>query len=153
LEDKYLINYTFFRDDPRLQPSQRFLRDPERLGYRADLAAAPGPFTGGFNAPYTYPDLNNLFLAAVKADGTVLLPSFHRPWLFGSNDPINNPNWKNVAGKYLLLRPRPIDQKRNPKDDGEPELFPYPEDEGGDVKNLIGAPGGNDSYWIDLGFP
>jgi hypothetical protein len=41
--------------------------------------------------------------------------------------------------------------------------FPYPEDEGGDVKNLIGSPGyydpvtrklcNNDSIWMDLGFP
>jgi hypothetical protein len=139
-DDYYLINYTYFRDDPQLQPAQRFLRDPERHGSRPRLDRPRGPFAGGFNAPYTYPDLNNLFLAAVKADGTVLLPSFHRPWLFGPNDR-RNPNWTNVAGKYLLVRPRPIDMGPG---------FPYPEDEGGDVKNLIGAPGGNDSYWIDL---
>jgi hypothetical protein len=133
-----LVNYTYF-------PRDRFLRDPERLGSRFDPSQPRGPFTGGFNVPYTYPDLNNMFLAAVKADGTVLLPSFHRPWLFGSNNPATNPNWTNAAGKYLLLRPRPIDM--------DPTRFPYPEDPGGDVKNLIGAPGGNDSYWIDLGSP
>src|SRR5262249_54433393 len=89
-------------------------------------------------------------------------------WLFGPNARTNT-NWTNPIGKYLTLRPRPIDQKRNPADPNEPELFPYPEDEGGDVKNLVGAPGTlyfvngpngpepryatNASYWIHLGFP
>ncbi len=135
-DDYYLVNYTFFRADG-------LLRDPERLGHRRDLTAAWGAFRGGCNASYTYPDLNNLYLGAVKADGTVLLPSFHRPWLFGPNDR-HNPNWTNTAGKYLLLRPRPADMGPG---------FPYPEDDGGDVKNLVGGPGGNDSYWLDLGFP
>jgi hypothetical protein len=152
LDDYHLINYTFFRDDAQFPPEQRVLRDPERLGPRPGLEAPRGHFTGGANAPYTYPDLNSLFLAAVKADGTVLMPSFHRPWLFGPADRAND-NWRNMAGKYLLIRPRPVDQKRDPDDPTEPELFPYPEDEGGDAKNLIGAPGGNDSFWIDLDFP
>ena len=82
-------------------------------------------------------------MAAVKADGTVLLPSFHRPWLFGSNRLADNTNWTNAAGKYLLLRPRPIDMG---------PAFPYPEEDG-DVKNLVGSPGGNDSYWLDLDAP
>jgi hypothetical protein len=178
LDDFSLINYTFF-------PSDGFLRDPERLGafkrqgtlelylpWRTsprDPTQVPGVYWGGANAPYTYPDLNNLFLAAVKAgplvlpdgtqgpEGAVVTPSFHRHWLFNPNQSFNdpgNPNWTNAEGKYLLLRPRPIDMGPG---------FPYPEDGGGDVKNLVSSPGyydpvtgslqTNDSVWIDLDFP
>ena len=139
-DDYALINYTYFSGDS-------FVRDPERLGWRKTLTDARGLYTGGLNVPYTYPDLNNLFLAAVKADGTVLMPSYHRPWLFNAGRPFNdpgNPNWTNQAGKYLLLRPRPADMGPG---------FPYPADASGDVKNLIGGPSGNDSVWMDLGFP
>ncbi|HLJ91939.1 MAG TPA: hypothetical protein VKU02_01970 [Gemmataceae bacterium] len=186
IDDYKLINYTYHGED-------HFLRDPERFGglvrvgpkteyrpYRTDpkyAAEEPGFYVGGFNAPYTYPDLNNMFLAAVKAGtgslpqlgtvagGTVLIPSFHRPWLFGSLRNRENPNWHNPEGKYKILRPRPVDQKHDPNDPDEAERFPYPEDEGGDVKNLIGSPGtlylengkpklaNNDSLWLDLDFP
>src|SRR5260370_24994560 len=84
--------------------------------------ASGGVYTGGFNAPYTYPDLNSTFLAAVRADGTVLLPSFYRPWASATQDgqfynpdtghlnprwsptpPVDLPPWF----KYTALRPLP----------------------------------------------
>ncbi len=215
IDDSQLINYMYYPDD--LQPTnpngpslklQPFLRDPERINpppaqpgslppWRTDPSQVPGSYVGGFNAPYTYPDLNNMFLAAVKADGTLLTQSFHRPWLFNSLLEANPNWWGNRFGKYLTLRPRPVDQLTKAQVEaynlGRPpsqqlpwpltlerlspdpqqallkqqalrnnliaplqsrgQLLPYPEDEGGDVKNLVGAPGGNDSIWVDLGFP
>src|SRR5262249_48825319 len=126
--------------------------------------------TGGFNVPYTYPDLNNVFLAAVRGDGTVLLPSFHRPWAatpadageFYHRSTGQLTSWWTADAtpppwfKYTTLRPLPA---LTPG-------FPPPEDGGGDVKNLVGGPGtfrrmnngvpeywNNDSFWMDLGFP
>ena len=100
-DDQQLVNYTYF-------PADGFVRDPEREGLRADPKAPRGAYLGGVHAPYTYPDLDNMYLAAVQADGAVLTPSFHRPWLFGSLDAAN-PNWTNPQGKYLTLRPRPAE--------------------------------------------
>ncbi|HEY7331140.1 MAG TPA: hypothetical protein VH592_26125, partial [Gemmataceae bacterium] len=147
VDDFALVNYTWFSSDG-------FLRDPERYGVRANPGVAQANSYVGCNAPYTYPDLNNFYLAAMRADGTVLVPSYHRPWLFqvGTaasatkyytfND-MTNPNWTNQVGKYLTLRPRPA----------EHPSFPLPGDPTGDVKNLPWAPGGNDSIWVDLGAP
>src|SRR5262249_24558069 len=99
----------------------------------------------------------------------------------------------NAALKYQVLRPRPVDHLLaneiwvSPPGPPSPPLpaglpygapyntvtktyrtsfFPPPEDAGGDVKNLIGAPSwttanasgspvtvNNDSFWMDLGFP
>jgi hypothetical protein len=187
IDDYNLINYMFFRDDPQIPPQFVFLRDPERYAKpgeppwrnrTGDPTQPPKDYVGGGNAPYTYPDINSVFLGAVTADARLLTQSFHRDWVFRDqrldpaikalqvnstrlNDPtyINDPrqfnqNWLSPHGKYLTLRPRPIDQLL-PGETFPPNrpFFPYPEDATGDVKNLIGAPGGNDSIWIDLGFP
>ncbi len=182
VDDYQLINYTYYPGETYVVNGTNlpFLRDPERINpfptppppgqtpWRNNPAQPAGQYTGGANAPYTYPDLNNMFLAAVKADGTVLMPSFFRPYTgFGPMDPVvNSWNWTQnvdqVSGnptpwlKYMVLRPRPAD---NPG-------FPLPEDGGGDVKNLPSwSPGtlipgtsppqywNNDSFWMDLGAP
>jgi hypothetical protein len=175
VDDYVLPNYQWFSNDP-------FVRDPERWPQRQAAPGAfppqpPNTFTGGFNAPYTYPDVNSMFLAAVAADGTVLMPSFYRPWLFEPNYPAiqgpQNPYWTAPGQgaavlKYMTLRPRPGDQLL-PGETWPPNrpYFPPPADFGGDVKNLLGSPGtlykdpvsgqwqyaNNDSYWMDIGSP
>ncbi len=156
IDDYDLVNYTFF-------PADDFVRDPERRGRTGNdpdpLRRPRGEFVGGFNAPYTYPDANNMFLAGVRSDGTLLVPSFFRSYTstdrgFGpmgtydaSGKFIPSRNWFDAADvpalKYMTLRPRPAEHPG----------FPPPADVGGDVKNLVGGPGGNDSIWLDLGFP
>ncbi|MBX9585547.1 MAG: hypothetical protein K2X87_35010, partial [Gemmataceae bacterium] len=133
-----LPNYTAIR----YSPTATVLFDPHWTGERpvtggTNLNAAPTltlPGTGRsyapMNAGYTYPDLNNLYLASISpATGQVLSPSFHRGWLFNAlnttnpayrlapwnpNDTINgtdqNTDWISQEGRYKVLRPRPIDQ-------------------------------------------
>ncbi len=143
-DEANLVNYQYFPND------NIGLRDPERPGFRANLAAAQLAYTGGANIPYTYPDHHNFALAYQDATtGQILVPSFHREYLFGRLDDPNNPNWTKSAGQISrLLRHVPIDV--DPTGTGG---FPYPADRGGDVKNVDGAPGGNDSIWTDPGFP
>lgn len=105
----------------------------------AGAAINPDDF-GSPNPPYTYPDFNNMFLAAVRgSDGAVLIPSYLR----------TNPQNGQPA---ITLRPNTAYHT----------AFPAMEDAGGDVKNLADSPGvqlpggqfaSNDSIWIDLGFP
>src|SRR5262249_13392903 len=103
VDDTVLINYTYF-------PGDGFVRDPERQSSRPNPQAAYAPTNAyvGVNAPYTYPDLNSVYLAAVKADGTVLVPSFHRYWTaFGSLDPAN-PNWFAPNAAPATVPPFPV---------------------------------------------
>src|SRR5207302_4712675 len=98
--------------------------------------------------------LNNFFLGVSRADGTLIMPSFHRPWLFNNGLALNdttNPNWdpgKNPLRKYLTLRPRPLDHllagetslTQDPvtlqwlaaTPTGNRPAFPYPSDATGD---------------------
>jgi hypothetical protein len=112
---------------------------------------------GGFDADYTYPDFNNMYLAAIRSDGTVLVPSFHRPGYMDATD------WTLVAntpgrGRRIILRPR---GGFNPGPDGIPgnaddipmehPFFPATSPNGLDVDNM--GLGRADSVWIDIGFP
>jgi hypothetical protein len=189
VDDFKLINYMDF------SAVDGFLRDPECFGSRTGPTQARGPYLGSANVPYTYPDLNNFYLGAIDGglstldqNGNPILvtnlitPSFHREWLFGRLDDPNNPNWMNAVGKYLTVRPRPVDNLTSAdlasvglpyplqlsqlnasqmatltnliaQQQGNNQLFPYPVDRGGSVKNLIGYSGGCDSDWIDIGAP
>jgi hypothetical protein len=89
---------------------------------------------GSANAPYTYPDFNNMFLAAQRAaDSSVLVPSYYRLGPDGKTPISLRPNTSYHTG------------------------FSPQADPSGDVKNLADSPGysngPNDSIWIDLGFP
>ncbi|HYV37546.1 MAG TPA: hypothetical protein VE988_17705, partial [Gemmataceae bacterium] len=158
-DDFNLINYAYF-------PTDGFVRYPEFFGTTAGpkpkggLAANELPYVGAANPPYSAADMNFMALAAVTADGTVLLPSFHRDWTgFGSLDP-SNPNWKKVADpslearlKYMVMRPRPSDHPDLPSKGKKG--FPMPMDAFGDVRNrpIAWQGTGNDSFWMYTGAP
>jgi hypothetical protein len=159
-QDYQYVNYQYF---PEATP---FIRDPERVQPRSGsptpwLLPVNAPYVAK-NAPYTYPDENNMFLATIDPrSGRVITPSFHRDWVFGGPWTAATPNATSAIGKYLTLRPRPAE---NP-------LFPYPQQDPlpatfgppstGDVENLGGkidpTTGAvvqqNDSYWIDFDSP
>ncbi|MCS6866942.1 MAG: hypothetical protein RMJ56_13095 [Gemmataceae bacterium] len=155
------VNYTLVRIGGN--PGNPVLLDPEYTGQRGfDNNGNPLPFDPtsriyiGKNAGYSYPDMKDFFAAQVDAaTGRVLVPSFYRAWQFGSlnptnnpNDPNFNPNWTNPNGRLLTLRPRPAEHPQFPRVPANADgTFT------GDVKNLVGAPGGNDSLWIDIGAP
>ena len=176
VDDHALLNYTPWLDQNG-NPVDGFFRDPERLGTRNSLSAAPGLFTGGWNSGYTYPDGNHVFLGGFDADGNILARSFWRPYLMPStlvngqptgniclplnpNDPsywtwFANTNPNNAAEtvppylRYCTLRPRPADMVAG--------SFPAP-GLGGDVRNTPSPANpaifaGNDSVWLDLDYP
>ncbi|MEZ6142275.1 MAG: hypothetical protein R3B84_17080 [Zavarzinella sp.] len=154
--DFNMINYTW--DGNTTTPT---LRDPEYPG-TARLSPA-APMTGQYwphNPNYTYPDENNVYLAAIDwLTGQVIMPSYHRPWMFGAPtqaDPwaLNpgNLNWTNAQGRLSILRPRPQEHPR----------FPLPQASVvngvtyyGDVENLENKAIGRqlDSLWMDLDLP
>jgi hypothetical protein len=151
-----LVNHRLFSVQQVFDPEwtrNRVVTDP--VG--GSSVAGPQQFIAK-NAPYTYPDLKDFYLAyQCPLTGEILVPSFHRndppgasPGTgpgFGSLAP-NNPNWTNLQGRFRTLRPTPSVHPNFPPVPPNADLT-YT----GDVKNLEGAPGGNDSIWIDIGAP
>ncbi|MFO0949346.1 MAG: hypothetical protein U1D30_26110 [Planctomycetota bacterium] len=100
-------------------------REPERY------TGGPGnPDFFGYDEDYDYPDFNNMFLAMERADGQIILPSFHRPHLIKQfedagvfQNQYNNPNdanetsdtrrtlaWRDKThGREVILRPRELE--------------------------------------------
>lgn len=112
------------------------------------------------NAPYTYPDENNMFLAAVRpSDGRVLIPSFHRPWLYNINQATSlwtgpNSTQNFYTHPYKALRaalPFPPNQNFWSPTPGAAPQF---DQSYGDVENLPGKTQPQyDSIWMDLDAP
>jgi hypothetical protein len=146
--EKNIVNFTTFNTS-----STPSIRDPERPGNRAAGSTTPNAYIGGFNPPYTSPDLNHVYLARSDDNGNVVEPSFTR--FSAMTDAVGSPVgsltavpgfWTNpdTTGKMktATIRPRPAEHNSQ---------FPGPA-ASGDVRNL---PWGtqNDSVWIDLGVP
>jgi hypothetical protein len=113
-------------------------------------AGRPFPDVGdpdaiGMDEDYDACDLENWFLAIQSADGSVIVPSFHRPGLLTAAD------WASTdprsAAKFL--RPRQVDHPQ-----GEfPDLVPDPAT--GTIRFDVDndGDGTTDAVWLDLGHP
>ena len=151
------INYTAWRTYLSSAPGfQDVVMDPEWTGgIRTGGPTSPAPTLAAplgrtfvpKNAGYTYPDLNNFYLAMLSpTTGEVLTPSFHRPWLFNQNNtntiyrlaPWNpadtapststasNTDWVTPDGRARMLRPRPVDQLQPGEIIGAGVPYPIP---------------------------
>lgn len=110
--------------------AEPFLRIPERYPQAGGAtitvppATLPAAFNGkqrgtsvhyfGYDEDYDYPDHNNMFLAMERADGEVIIPSYHRPQLladlerrggFASGSAAGTA-WSDDQGWRIILRPR-----------------------------------------------
>jgi hypothetical protein len=168
-----VINYGYM-------PGSGFIIDPEYSSYRNTIAL-PTAFDGSQQvyknvaAPYTYPDLKDLYLAVIDpTTGTVLQPSFFRSYAFNASAPAGmnlappdvvatNTDWLTPAGRLRLIRPRPADQMFDPDGLGPAPAnteFPYPPPNAdgtytGDVVNFPGVQNNQkyDSMWVYPGGP
>src|SRR6202035_3018956 len=138
VDNYYMVNY-------QKHDSDGFVRDAEFYGKRGDPNYR---FLGGANVPWSYTDADNMFLAALNANGEVLIQSYNRPWLGSPPGPVAP-----ALQKYLQLSPHAS---------YHPNFVVPNSDGGGHVKNWDFGPGvpnpaggyfNNDSILIDAGFP
>jgi hypothetical protein len=139
-----------------------------RPGFYDVVGAPEHRYIEGTNIPWTAPDRHNMFLGMMTADGTVLLPSFMRPWINPNVDDANPAS----KSRYLTLRPHGSWHPGFVPGATFGGGFPYLPDSEAitidgkkiilDVRNNdfgigFSGPAGvtynNDSIWMDLGFP
>jgi hypothetical protein len=150
------------------------LNGPVQSGLPTPLG---NPAAVGMDEDYDAPDLDNWFLAVQSADGSVVLPSFHRPGILRYQedatgnvlmddwrdiDLVNTsltPFLRQVSSRSRFLRPRRADHPRSgssfpdlrPDTSGNPTTNPNFGKVAYDVDN--DGDGVKDSVWLDLGFP
>src|SRR5271157_3273836 len=133
--------------------------------FQNPLTSTGNPNLVGMDEDYDAVDLENWFLAMQSADGSVIIPSFHRPAAIRIDSTVTpaiydwggpqNAAWENAApGNWndsasRILRPRAADGHDA---SAFPDLVPdatgkitYDVDNDGD--------GITDSVWVDLGYP
>jgi hypothetical protein len=113
----------------------------------------------GMDEDYDAADLENWFMALQSADGSVFIPSFHRPGILGyevnkTTGAIVYDDWTNTGATTALsrskiLRRRQIDMGQgypaDPRPDKKTGHIAYDVDNDGD--------GTTDAVWLDLGYP
>lgn len=164
--DNYnFVNYQKFDQD-------NFERTPEFFGAIRHNTKTnqffPDPnyrFIGGHNVPWTAPDLNNMYLGLVSSDGEVIMPSFYRGWTgvqWGTSQTGPNPKrFVTADNVYRTVFPHQYYHDK---------FYDMQTDPNAGCKNLdfslgwLNSPifdpttnarpqAGNDSFWMDLGFP
>ncbi len=115
------------------------------------------PSLVGMDEDYDACDLENWFLAMQSADGSVMIPSFHRPANVRYQPGTIN-DWDNTAATTadLVAKLSRILRPRN-ADGHDPTAFPdlIPSDIDGKIRYDVDNDGDGafDSVWVDLGYP